>query len=74
MPRKKAQDWNAALAKPQAGQVERPTLGLNIPKPLLSELWELSVRLRRETGRRVTQTDLVIEALGLLFAKYQRAK
>jgi hypothetical protein len=72
---RKVQDWTGALKGPgaaKAGQVERPTLGLNIPKPLLSELWELSVRLRRETGRRVTQTDLVIEALGLLFTKYQR--
>jgi len=74
---RKVQDWNAALKGPGAakvGQAARPMLALNIPKPLLSELWELSVRLRRETGRRVTQTDLVIEALGLLFTKYERAK
>jgi hypothetical protein len=74
---RKVQDWTGALKGPgtaKAGQADRSMLALEIPKGLHFQLRELAARLGTQTGKRVLLTDLVIEALGLLFTKYQRAK
>jgi len=73
---KKTQDWNKTLKEPEAAKAkrtDRPLLALNIPRPLVAGLWELSVRLGTERGRRVTVTALVTEAIEDLLKKH-RAK
>lgn len=49
----------------------KASLGTYVPEPMLLQLKEISVKLSRESGRRVTISDIVTEALRLFLNTHQ---
>lgn len=49
----------------------RVQLGTYVPEPILLQLKELSVKLARGSGRRVTISDIVTEALREFIEKHE---